>query len=631
MAKSDVVIKIDGDSSGLEKAIEASESAVKDLSKTSQSAVGTLDKFTGGLATKFVQARAGIGTLIKGLNLTKVAIAATGVGALVIAFTALLSYFTKTKRGAELLERVTASLGAVMGVLTDTLSTLGEFLVNVFTSPKKTITDLGNTVKTYVTDKVTALIDGLGLLGTAIEKAFNRDFKGAADAARQGVAKLGEGVAGLNPLTAVAGQIAGGFSDIAGAANEAAEKAFELKAAEQALADSRRQTLVDTAKQRAEIKQLNLIAEDTTKGIQERIDAAERAGQIESELLAQRTADAQEALRIRKEQNALSESSAEDLQAEAELEAALYDLQRESLELQTTIQNKRNTLVAEDLRNRQEIIDAEIKAKEDADALAAAEVAAEAARREAVYAAEKQLLDELNQLDETATERAIRLAEEEYERRLLMAGENAELQLQVEQQYLASIAEIEEQARTEKADAEAKARDAETKAEKEEMDKRLKAAEELEAAKRKITADTFTVLNSLNQLFNNGQEKRARKAFTIQKTLGIAQATIATYQAVADALAKDSVAPLSRYVSAAAAGAIGAAQVAGIARQKYGGGGSVETSVQAPNLSQPQTTPGVPNFQVPTQDAFRSYVLATDVNTAQQASQKVKDQSLLLG
>jgi hypothetical protein len=374
-----------------------------------------------------------------------------------------------------------------------------------------------------------------------------------------------------------------------------------------------------------------LIAEDTTKGIQERIDAAERAGQIEGELLAQRTADAQEALRIRKEQNALSESSAEDLQAEAELEAALYDLQRESLELQTTIQNKRNTLVAEDLRNRQEIIDAEIKAKEDAAALAASEAAAETARREAVYAAEKQLLDELNQLDETATEKAVRLAEQEYERRLLLAGENAELQLQVEQQYLASIAEIEEQARTEKADAEAKARDAETKAEQEEMAKRLKAAEELEAAKRKITSDTFTVLNSLNQLFNNGQEKRARKAFTIQKTLGIAQATIATYQAVADALAKDSVAPLSRYVSAAAAGAVGAAQVAGIARQKYGGSGSVETNVQTPNMSQPQTTPGIPNFQVQTQDAFRSYVLATDVNTAQQASQKVKDQSLLLG
>ena len=570
MAKNDVVIKIEGDSSGLEKAIEASEDAVKNLSKTNQTAVSQLDKFTGGMASSFVQARAGITQLIKGLNLTKVAIIGTGIGALVVVIGSLVAYFTQTKRGAELLERATASLGAVMGVLTDTLAHLGEFFVSVFTEPKKTITELGDTLKTYVMDKVDQLLDGLGLLGSAIKKAFSGDLSGALDDAKEGFGKVADAALSLNPATAITYNIAKGFIAAAEAATEATSAAFKLKEAEQALADAQRETLVETAKQRAEIKQLNLIAEDTTKSIEERIDAAERAGAKERDLFERRRAEAVEALRIRREQNALSESSAEDLQAEAELEAEVYNLQAESLELQTTLQNKLNTLRAEGVR----LLEEEEKA-----AIEAAKAAAEA----------KAAIEEAQRLErERLRKEELKKENDWYERRNRAALEAAE-----------------ENAKIEK---------------------------ELQETKRQMVENTFAVLTSLNELFNNGEEKRARKSFAIQKTLGIAAATIATYQAIADALAKDATFPGSRFLAAAAAGAAGAAQVAGIARQQYQGGSTPSTDVNAPNLNQP--TPaiaGAPSFQIPTQDAFRSYVLASDVNTAQQASQKVKDQALLLG
>ena len=571
MAKEEVVLEIKGDSTNLERAIEASEKAVDNLSVANQKAVGALDKMTGGLATKFVQARAGISSLIKGLNRTKVAVAATGVGALVLAMTALVSYFTKTKRGAELLERVTASLGAVMGVLTDRLSAVGEFLVNVFTSPKKTITDLGDTINKYVTRKVRDLLDGLGLLGSAISKAFSGDFKGAMDDASAGIDKVAVSLVLLNPVVAVGKKMAESFRDAAKGANEAAEAAFKLKEAEQALNDSRRETLVETARQRAEIKALNLIAEDTMKSTEERIQAAQRAGDIERALFERRRAEAEEALRIRQEQNALSESSAENLQAEAELEAEVYNLRAESLELQTTLQNKLNTLRMEQLQ-----------VQHDANVVALANINSQAA---------------------AAIENA------EVERELIMG--TATLRNRVEED----------------------ASETRKRRFKDEMALYAEFAKESLDIVVGATANVLDIVGSLNTLFTKGEEKRARRTFAINKALGISDATIKTAQAVADALAKDATFPGSRFLAAAAAGAAGAAQIATIARQQYGGGGSGDIQTpSAPSFANP--TPallGVPNFQIPTQDAFRSYVLASDVNSAQQATQKIKDQALLLG
>lgn len=569
MAKNEVVIEIKGDSSNLEKAIEASEDAVKDLGKTGQSAVGALDKVTGGLATKFVQARAGITTLIKGLNLTKVAIAATGIGLLVVAIGSLVAYFTQTKRGAELLERATASLGAIMGVLTDTVSSLGEFIVNAFKNPKKTVSELGDTIKKYVTDKIDNLLDGLGLLGSAIKKAFSGDLSGALDDAQAGFAKVGDAALALNPVTGVGYAMAQGFAEAAKEANEAAEAAFKLKQAEQELIDARRETSIETAKQRAEIKRLNLIAEDTTKTYSDRIDAAEMAGQIERELFERRKAEAEEALRIRREQNALSESTAEDLQAEADLQIEVYNLQAESLELQTTLQNKLNSL------------------------------------REG--AAQEWHDENVTQMEGYKTRTDFVLESAQIER---------DMQLQTVQRI--EVAEI-------------SAHEKRKRRIKDEIELYASAAHERIKQVGAYTQGILSIVDSLNTIFAKDEEKRARKSFAIQKALGISTATVATANAIADALAKDATFPGSRFLAAAAAGAAGAAQIATIARQQYEGGGDVNTNVQAPNLDRPTITPGAPSFQIPTQDSFRSYVLATDVNTAQQASQKIKDQALLLG
>lgn len=574
MAKEKVVIEIEGDTSSLNKALEASEDAVKDLSVSGQKAVGVLDKATGGLASSFVQTAKGVQTFIKGLNLTKVAIIGTGIGALVVALGSVVTYFTQTKRGAELLQRITGSLGAVVAKLTDRVSALGEFFVNVFTNPKETITELGETIQTYVTDKVTQLLDGLGLLGSAIKKAFSGDFSGALEDARDGFGKVADSALSLNPATAGIYNLAKGAAELASEAGEAASKTYELLEAQQRLADAQRELSVETAQLRRDIKEYNLVAEDTTRPIEERINAAQRAGEIEKELLAARMEQAEEAIRIQEQLNEQSESGAEDLQALADLQIEYYSLQSESLELQTTLQNKYNGLIAEAIRLRQE---------------------------------ESAVIEEL-------TPRNIAAREKESERTIFAANYAQNQITALEQDELTERQKMNLHAAQGYADI---------------MNDRAKQV-------GKFSETTLGIVESLNTLFAKDEEKRSRRSFTLRKALGITTAVMGTAQAVVDALAKDSVAPFSRYASAAAAAAAGAAQIAVIARQQFqpsGGasGGSSVTRPSSPPLAEANRAQQLGTPQVPTapQEGFRSYVLANDVHTSLQANQKVREQSLL--
>jgi len=571
MAKKDeAVVTVKADTSQLDQAFDKANNAVKDLGSAGEESIGLLDSVTGGWASSLVKARAGISTLIAGLNLTKVALIATGIGAFVVAIGSLVAYFTQTKAGAQALEVAVQGLGAVFNVL----------------------------------------IDRAAKFGGAIVKLFKGDFKGAAEDAKAAVSGFGDEVRKeFNAVT-------------------------ELTKATQALRASQRGIVVETAKQRAEIERLKMVSDDVNNSIKERITAAKQAAKLEQDLVAERVRIAQEEFRIEKEKQAMSYSSEEDLMRLAELEAEVFNIQQESRTLQTELQNKVNGLRAEGVRIQQEAVAKAKEEKEAIEELNAAAIQAEAERRAKVLEGETQLVEQLNQLDETASERSVRLAEEEYEKRLALAGENAELQKQVELQFQADIAAIQEQARREKANAEQAERDARIQAEKAAADERLRIEQEGEAAKRQLIADTFTVLTNLATLFNNGEEKKAKRSFTIQKTLGIAQATINTYLAVADALAKDSVAPLSRYVSAAAAAAMGAAQVAGIARQQFQGGGGGVTAPSAPSMSN-ATTPmaaPAPGFSL-NQDTsgFRAYVLGSEVSNQMQADQRLRDRVALFG
>ena len=106
-------------------------------------------------------------------------------------------------------------------------------------------------------------------------------------------------------------------------------------------------------------------------------------------------------------------------------------------------------------------------------------------------------------------------------------------------------------------------------------------------------------INQLAQAFAKDDEKSAKKAFLVNKAVGISTAIIQTAQAVTAALTAGGnpikLATGQQFVEAGIAAASGAAQIATIAKQQFGGGSGGSTpSVNAPTGS----GGGAPQFNV---------------------------------
>ena len=269
-----------------------------------QSDIGATTKDVQGLASEFKIMGVSLNTLKSSFaSMGKIAkasfatitkgIMSTGIGALLIAFGSLVTFLTRTKKGAELLEVAFAGISATFNVLVDRVSKFGGAIVKLFQGKSKE-----------------ALQD------------VKDSFVGIGDEIRQDT-----------------------------------QDAISLKQAFVDLRDSQRELNVETAKQRAEIERLKLIAEDVTKSEQERLDAAQSAFNIENKLLDRRVANARENLRIIQEENAIGQSMAEDLDREAQAEIDLFNIQAESTTKQIELNNKINAIKKEAETKRQQELD----------------------------------------------------------------------------------------------------------------------------------------------------------------------------------------------------------------------------------------------------------------------------------
>ena len=282
--------KVDDGLKDIKKSADKASASMKAGFKASADAASLIPGPIGMAATAMNGLTGGIGKAVIAMKTLKGAIISTGIGALLVAVGSLIAYFTGTERGAQKLRVGMAALGAAVG---------------------------------GVKDLFIGLIEAAGAF-------LSGDF-------------------------ARAGELASGaFKELGKSIQEDVGAAMELEQAMNAVKVATRELSVETAKQRAEIKALNLIAEDTTKSYKERGEAAKEAANIEADLMKQRTALAEENLRILKAQADLNESDEATLQAIAEAEIAVSTIRMESLELQTTLQNKLNTIEQQQETERQQ-------------------------------------------------------------------------------------------------------------------------------------------------------------------------------------------------------------------------------------------------------------------------------------
>lgn len=577
----------------LEDSLEGTAKAAEETGAASDQMSGGLDRMSGGMITMFKGAISGAKTFVMGLRSVKGAMMATGIGALVVIVGTLILYFTKTKKGAEMLEIASASLGVVMGKLTDVMSGLGESMIGMFEDPQSSIADFGASLKTYVIDNVQKMISGIGFLGSAIGKVFSGDFTGAMEDATAGATSLMDGFLHLNPVTGVLANTVDNLVEVvtkvAKETKVAVAAQIELTKATQGLRQAERDLMVTEAQKLALIAEQEVISKDTSKSFEERMAANKLAQETEASLHAQRVANAEEALRIHQSEMGLTESLEEDYQRESELMAAAINLRTQSAKLKKKFVVEESMLIAQ--------MQAEGKAKDDAEQLR---------------------IDTLKKATQSKEQNEIDAVALKYLTLNEMAQGNDEIEKELKEKHDAELLAISKKYAVK---------------EEEVVEETEKTKEELRKqtidATLKMTNAAFSLFKALDQGREDDDKKTAKKRFKRAKAMQIAAAVMSTGSAIIGALAPPPVGlgpTPAGFAASVTAALTGAASVVSISKTRFDSGSTTTADApEAPN----QTTALVPDTFAPsgtsatsvdslTDKPIKAFVVAQDMTSQQE-------------
>jgi len=394
MKKETIVIDVQTDKAV--KNIDKLNDSVKETGKETKNTSADIDRVTGGAATKFKGLTTTVGGVIKSFKSLRVAIIASGVGALVLAVVALGQAFTRSEEGQNKFAKIMAVIGSVTDNLLDLLADLGESIISVFEDPKQALIDFKNAFIENITNRFDSAIKTVGFLGSAIKKVFEGDFKGAMEDAKSAGSSYIDTLTGVNDTL---GKTAAAVKGLKDELVEEGKIAAEI-ADNRAKADKiERKNIVDRANANQKISELRFKAEQRDKfSAAERVKFLKEASALEEETTNKEIEAAKLRFEAKKLENQLTKSGKEDKDEEARLEAQLIALTTSKLNLQkrlqtsiTTFQNEQKALKAAELKEQE---DAEAAAKKKSDDA----IEAKKKENEAIKALnDKKLQDEITQ------------------------------------------------------------------------------------------------------------------------------------------------------------------------------------------------------------------------------------------
>ena len=362
------ILNFEANTSKAVKSVDKLDDSIKDTSKNTQeleSSMSGLDQASGGMITKFKGLKQGLKNVITGFKSMKVAIIATGIGALVLAVGALGAAFTNTEEGQNKFNKIMLVISSVTGNLVDILANLGNGIIDAFTNPLEAIEKFKDFIVENITNRFEAAIDTIGFLGSAIKKVFSGDFAGAMDDAKSA------GSSYIDTLT--------GVEDTLGKTTKAVKELGEeiIKEGKIAadIADQRakadkleRQLIVDRAeanRKRAELLEQAVDREKFT--VEERIGFLEEAGKLEEEITNKEIQAAKIRLEAKQAENALAGSTKADLEEEARLKAEVINLETARLTKAKEVTSQTIALKAEEAAALKAIDDQKIVEQNEAD------------------------------------------------------------------------------------------------------------------------------------------------------------------------------------------------------------------------------------------------------------------------
>ena len=579
----------------LEKSIDGVNKEVKETSKSTQAMSGTLDKATGGAVSKFTAFKGAVGSLTTGFKSLRVAIIGTGIGALLIAITALGQAFTRSEEGQNKFSKILGVIGSVTGNLLDLLADLGENIISVFENPKQAITDFANLIKDNIVTRFEGLINLIPNLGRAVEQLFKGNFKEAGKIAADSVGKV---VLGVDSVTDSVDNAINSVKEFGKEISDDAAAAAKIADQRAAAEKKARDLIVERAEAERKIAELREKAVNKDKfTAQDRIKFLEEAGRVSDELAAKEVEVAKLRLEAKQTENALTKSNKDDLNEAAQLEASVIQLETQRLNLQKRLSTELLTSRREEAAANKARVDEENKRNEEAAAkeekrLTDIEKIQEAYRQKQKDKDAKTELEKINLEEERKLAELDRLGATEEQKQSIIDFYNGK---RLDNKIALDKAEVEIDKNTAK-------------------------------AKQENLAKVGNALSSFSEIA--GKETAAGKALAIASTL------IQTYQSAQSSYASLAGIPVvGPALGAAAAGAAvfaGMKQIQNIKKTKVpkgGGGGGASAGGASVGAA-----PTPPSFNVvgasetsvladtvaeQTNEPVQAYVVSNDVTTAQ--------------
>ncbi len=517
-------------------AIKDIEKVKKETKEVEKSALDAADSFGA-----FGVTVGGIRGLFSGVMKTakmmfssiKVGLISTGIGAFVVALGTMAQYFKDNEEGASKFREITSQIGVVFGNVTDIISDFGGALV----------------------------------------KLFSKDLKGFKDGIKDAI----DGVKNFGQTT-----------------REEMEMAKNLEKERAELIIFERDANVSKAKSEAEIMKLRMKARDEEAFTnEERLEFMRQANKLADDQLQKDLHIAQKKLEFQQIENSYSKSSTENLNAEAELEAELFRIQRSNFSERKRMKSEEQAIVKR--------ISAE-KTKEQKEEEARLQKEKETAEKELEILRTAGLSQEELELDQ---------AKSKYEKLIALANKYGHDSTAIQEQWDSKKAEI---------------------------TKKFKKVETttIELSEKQKVDIVANTMGTLAGVF--GEESKAGKALAIGQTL------ISTYTAAAAALKPppEGAGPIWGIPVAEGAVISGLANVSKIKSTKLpygdvGGGSSGSASGSVPTapagIGGSGLIPNLENIQSAPLTAdtppVQAFVVENDISNAQALQQELDTQATL--
>ena len=528
---------------------------------------GVADGLTGGMIGKFGNLTSTLGKVAGGFKGVGAAIAASGIGLLVLLIGSVISAFKASEEGQNKFAKLMGVIGSVVGNVMDVISDLGETIIGVLSGDSEAIksaTAFGKKIFDVVGLPIKNIISVVQTAANVIKGLWNDGIDGALTALENGVE-----------------DVKGNFKDAANAINDGAkalknfgEEALKEAKIAQQIADQRakadkleRGLIVEKAE--AERKRADLLekAQQRDKFNQaQRIAFLREAGKLDEEITAKEIASAKLRRDAIIEENKLSKSNKEALKAEEEAKAQVIILEANRLKRQKEVTSQIQGLVEQEnairkaaLDERKKQIEEEQKKKEDA---INKEIEDEKKRQEAIENLRKSYRQRLEDLEDVTE---VQKVDRQQQRALAeLEALNATEQQKAELlQYYSEIRETAQKNDTQKA-----------------IDEAKKKADEEIAVEKAVTDAKIALQNQALDTAANGIgliKGLFEKNKALQKAAVLAESAIGSSKIIINTQAANSAARL-KYALLPGGAALAAAE---ITLNKIGAGIGIAANVAA--------------------------------------------------